>query len=216
MSGSGDPFAEGAAEAARLAKEVQEFGFTAAQSVVERFVEMCGQFTAPGGDAEEPRGDQGWVPPPFWFRDSDESLRKLQSDMVRATDAYLGVLRQFNEASLRFFDASRFAEASKWWTPSKPEGVDLLLPQVAPGGRASARLWLHNTTSSAADGLRPWCPGLTGHSGASIAASALTCQPDRIERLEPGESRELVVTLAVGEDATPGTYHGQLLVDGLP
>ncbi|HEX3334513.1 MAG TPA: hypothetical protein VHS57_09235, partial [Acidimicrobiales bacterium] len=47
-------------------------------------------------------------------------------------------------------------------------------------------------------------------------ASALTCQPDRIERLEPGESRELVVTLAVGEDATPGTYHGQLLVDGLP
>ena len=37
-------------------------------------------------------------------------------------------------------------------------------------------------------------------------------QPDR---LEPGASRELLVTVAVAEDAIAGAYHGQLLVEGL-
>lgn len=214
----GDPFASGAAEAARLAKEVQDLGFETAKTVVERFVEMCGRFTSAdaGAGAGTPGREGGGMPPPFWFGGTDESFGKLQSDMVRATDAYFGVLRQLNEASLRFFDATRFADASRWWGPARTEAGDLILPEVAPGGRASARLWLHNTTSSAAAGLRPWCSGLTGHSGASIPAAAVTCQPDRIERLDPGESRELVVTVAVGDDTTTGLYHGQLLVDGLP
>ena len=38
---------------------------------------------------------------------------------------------------------------------------------------------------------------------------------ERIDRLDPGASRELLVTVAVPEDVAPGAYHGQLLVDGL-
>jgi hypothetical protein len=205
-------FTAGAAEAARLAREVQELGFVTARSIVERFIEMCGQFTAAngtGGTADQAPRDKGALPP-FWLWGSDASLRNMQANMLRATDAYLAVLNQFNEASLRFFDASL------WWAPAPAEQGDLLLPEVAAGGRASARLWLHNTTASAAADLRPWCAGLASHTGESIPATAVTCQPARIDRLDPGARCELVVTVAVGEEAAAGLYHGQLLVDGLP
>ena len=148
--------------------------------------------------------------PPFWPWGSDASLRQLQSDMARATDAYLAVLTQLNEASLRYLDAAR------WREPAASERDEVLLPLVAPGGRSSARLWLHNTTSAGALDLRPWCPGLATHSGTTIPTTAVTCQPARIDRLEAGASHELVVTVAVGEEDRPGVYHGQLLVDGLP
>lgn len=215
----GDAFAAGAADAARLAKDVQDLGFATARSIVERFVDMFSQFAgagtntgasgAAGGEAGTPGRDAD-AKAPFWLGGSDGSMRKLQADMAQAADAYLSLMGQFNEASLRFFDTTR------WWQPSAAEHDDLLLPQVAAGGRASARLWLHNTTASTASGLRPWCPGLATHSGSTLPATAVTCQPERIDRLDPGASSDVLVTVAVPDDAAPGTYHGQLLVDGLP
>ena len=214
----GDTFAAGAADAARLAKEVQDLGFATARTIVERFVDLFAQFAgtgsgaaasgggaAPGGDA-----DANAKSAPFWLGGSDGSMRKLQADMAQAGDTYLSLMNQFSEASLRLFDTTR------WWQPSSAEHDDLLLPEVAPGGRSSARLWLHNTTAQTASGLRPWCPGLAMHSGGTLPAAAVTCQPERIDRLEPGASADVVVTVAVPDDAAPGTYHGQLLVDGLP
>lgn len=210
-STDGDPFTTGAVEAARLAKVVQDLGFDTARTIVERFVEIFAQFatTSGNGGADGPRPNGGGGRP-YRYGAPDASMRALQSDMQRAADAYVAVLGQLNEAGLRFLDATR------WWEPAVPEQGDLRLPDVAPGGRASARLWLHNTTASPATDLRPWCPGLASHAGASLPATAVTCAPDRIGRLGPDESREILVTVAVGEDATPGAYHGQLLVDGLP
>jgi hypothetical protein len=203
----GERFASGAAEATRLAREVQELGFATARTVVERFAEMFAEFATTSGDTDTAQRAGGCAPP-LWFSGADGSMRKLQSDMLRATDAYLAVLGQLNEASLRFFDASR------WQGAPSAEQSDLVLPQVAPGGRSSARLWLHNTAPSAAVRLRPWCPGLTSSFGASLASEAITCQPERVD-LDPRSSKELVVTVAVGADAAPGTYLGHLLVDGL-
>lgn len=215
----GDAFAAGAADAARLAKDVQDLGFATARSIVERFVDLFAQFagagppgagTAAGGESAGAGGGADARAAPFWLGGSDGSMRKLQADMVQATDAYLSLMGQFSEASLRLFDTTR------WWQPSGAEHDDLLLPQVAPGGRASARVWLHNTTASTASGLRPWCPGLATHSAGTLPASAVTCQPERIDRLEAGASSEVLVTVAVPDGAAPGTYHGQLLVEGLP
>ena len=84
------------------------------------------------------------------------------------------------------------------------------------GGRVSAHLWLHNTTSSSASGIRPWCPGLTSHSGVALPSSAITCAPARIELLDPGASVDILVTAAIGDEAPAGTYHGLVLADGLP
>ena len=204
-----DPFAAGAAEAARLVQEVQNLGFEAARTMVERFAEVFAQFAAGSGGAGASRpGDGGR--PALGFSGSDPSARTLQSDMQRAADSYLAIMGQLNETALRFLDATR------WWAPPGTDPGDLRLPYVAPGGRVSARLWLHNTTASAAGNLRPWCPGLTSHTGASLPTGTVTCTPQRIERLDPDASREILVTVAVGEDAAPGAYHGQLLVDGLP
>jgi len=228
----GDAFGASAADAARLAKDVQDLGFATARSIVERFVDLFAQFAGAGpgaggstgggagstgggagstGDEASASGrDADAKSAPFWLGGSDGSMRKLQADMVQATDTYLSLMGQFSEASLRLFDTTR------WWQPSSTEQEDLVLPQVAPGGRASARLWLHNTTASTASGLRPWSPGLSTHAGAALAATALTCQPERIDRLDAGASSEVLVTVVVPEDAAPGTYHGQLLVEGLP
>ncbi|HEY6474891.1 MAG TPA: hypothetical protein VIY26_18505 [Acidimicrobiales bacterium] len=215
----GDAFAAGAADAARLAKDVQDLGFATARSIVERFVDLFAQFagagppgagTAAGGESAASGRGADAKAAPFWLGGSDGSMRKLQADMVQATDAYLSLMGQFSEASLGLFDTTR------WWQPSSAEHDDLLLPQVAPGGRASARVWLHNTTASTASGLRPWCPGLATHSGGTLPAAAVTCQPERIDRLESGASSDVLVTVAVPDDAVPGTYHGQLLVEGLP
>ena len=207
MSGTNEEAAKaGAAEAARLVQEVQELGFQAARTVVERFCELFSQFATANGAAGTPR--QG-AAPSFSFWGSTPSMEAWQSDMQRAADSYMALIGQLNEAGLRFL------QASQWSPPSGTGQGDLSLPDVAPGGRVSAKVWLHNTTASVETDLRPWCPGLANHSGASLAATAVSCTPEQIDRLEPGASRELLVTVAVGEDVAAGAYHGQLLVDGL-
>jgi len=207
MSGTNnDPFTSGAAEAARLVQEVQELGFQAARTVVERFAELFTQFATANGAAGTPGQGDG----PFGWWGSDRSRQAWQSDMQRAADSYMALVGQLNEAGLRFL------QSAQWSPPSRTQQDDLRLPDVARGGRVSAKLWLHNTTESPVLRLRPWCPGLAGHTGAALPATAVTCAPERIGRLDPGESQEILVTVTAGEDAPPGAYHGQLLVDGLP
>src|SRR5262249_47382834 len=125
-------------------------------------------------------------------------------------ESYLALLGELNEATLRFFDAARESQTST------PEGDGLILPDIRPGGRVSARLWLHNTTPTAAVALRSWCPGLVSHRGATLPQDAVTCAPERVDYLESGVSREVLVTVSVNDSTVPGRYHGQLLVDGLP
>ena len=195
---SNDPFTTGAAEAARLVQEVQELGFQTARTVVERFAQLFTQFASANGAA----GTAGFCGP-------DRSMQAWQSDMQRAADSYMALIGQLNEAGLRFL------QTAQWSQPSRTEQDHLRLPDVAPGGRVSAKVWLHNTTSSEAIDLRPWCPALANHSGTTLPATAVSCAPERIDRLDPGASCELLVTVAVAADIAPGTYYGQLLVDGL-
>jgi hypothetical protein len=207
MSGTNDETLKaGAAEAARLVQEVQELGFQAARTVVERFCDLFTQFAAASGVAGTPL--QG-AAPSFGLRGSTPSMQAWQSDWQRAAASYMALMGQLNEAGLRF------VQASQWSPPSDTDAGDLRLPDVAPGGRVSGKVWLHNTTASVEADLRPWCPGLANHGGAALAATTVSCAPERIDRLEPGSSRELLVTVAVGEDTVAGEYHGQLLVDGL-
>jgi hypothetical protein len=208
--GGQDPFTTGSAEAARLAREVQNFGFDAARTVVDRFAAIFEQFTSTMGDRGA-AGEGARAPaPPFHLRADPGAYRRLQSDMQRAADSYLAVLGQLNELALQYLDTSR----SDTGAGQDADGLDL--PEVAPGGRSSARLWLHNTTSTAAVGLRPWIPSLVNHAGRSLPAGAVTFVPAGVDHLEADSSRAIVVVLDVGDDALPGTYHGQILVERLP
>ena len=134
----------------------------------------------------------------------------MQSDMQRMTDSYLAILGRLNETSLMFFDTART------WGVRSPAVESLVIPDVAPGGRSSARMWLHNTTTSAVANVRPWTRRLVSHTGARLPAAAVAFSPKRIDRLDAGESQEILVTVHLDDDAAPGPYHGQVLVEGLP
>ena len=243
-----DAFAADAAEAARLVREVQDLGFDAARTIVDRFAALFTQFAAgtgptgarpsgPSPTGTTPTGTTptGTRPPsdgrdPSWssgFWGSDQARQAMQADMQRAACSYLAILAQMNDAALQLLDATR------WWQQPPPpapssgstrssgpsgssEPTGLRLPDVAPGGRVSAHLWLHNTTPSSASGIRPWCPGLTSHSGVALPSSTITCAPVRIDLLDPGASTDILVTAAVADEAPAGTYHGLVLADGLP
>jgi hypothetical protein len=125
-------------------------------------------------------------------------------------DSYLAILGRLNETSLMFFDTAR-----SWGAPS-PADAGLVMPDVAPGGRSSARMWLHNTTTAAVADVRPWARRLVSHAGDRLPAGAVAFAPDRIARLDAGQSREILVTIDLAGKAAPGPYHGQVLVEGLP
>ncbi|MGZ4149697.1 MAG: COG1470 family protein [Actinomycetota bacterium] len=202
-------------EAARLTAEVRELGFDAARMIVERFVELFDHFwpDAPTGtgasDGSGSASEPGPVrlPPAVHFRVDDGVRRRLQADAQRALESFLDVLRRVGELGLPFLDGV------------EPEGGavgdGLELPDLAPGGRTSARLWLHNSTGSAVTGLRPWTSGLVSHDGSALGAELVTFRPDRVDRLDPGGSVEILVAVTAPPDARLGLHHGQILVEGL-
>ncbi len=206
-------------EAARLAGEVRELGFDAARMIVERFVELFDHFRADAptgsaaadasGGAPTSEPGPGRPPPSVHFRIDDGVRRRLQADAQRALEGYLDVLRRVGELGLPFLDGT------------VPEGGGALgdgleLPDLAPGGRTSTRLWLHNSTGSAVTMLRPWTSGLVSHDGSTLGSAPVTFRPERIDRLDPGTSAEILVAAAAPPDAPPGLYHGQIFVEGLP
>jgi hypothetical protein len=93
---------------------------------------------------------------------------------------------------------------------------ELVLPDVLPGDECSAPLWLHNPTSSSCQGLRLWSPGLSTHDGHTIDGSAIVFNPAGVARVPADSSLQILVIVAVPSSASPGTYHGQVLVEGLP
>jgi len=152
--------------AARLAGQVQEFGFDSARLVVGRFAEMFDRFqssTARSGSA----GPLSWVSGPMAQNPSDE-----------------------------------------------PDA--LLLAHVEPGGRCAARMWMHNPTNSSVSNLRFWSQGFVTHDGKTLPPSAITFNPPNVPSIEPESSLEVTVSVAIPSATLPGTYHGQILVEGLP
>ena len=209
--GPGWPFAVDAEEAARLAKDVQDLGFEAARTVVDRFVAMYGEFYATVmNEAFQGRKSGPSAGPSAGAGSNGGGYQRMQSDMQRMTDSYLAILGRLNETSLMFFDTART------WGVRSPAVESLVIPDVAPAGRSSARMWLHNTTTSAVANVRPWTRRLVSHTGARLPAAAVAFSPKRIDRLDAGESQEILVTVHVDDDAAPGPYHGQVLVEGLP
>lgn len=96
------------------------------------------------------------------------------------------------------------------------EPGELRLPDVAPGGRCTARLWLHNPTESPSQGLRLWVSRLLAHDGKAIDSSAASFSPATVARIDADSSVEIVVTLNVPTETRSGRYHGQILVEGQP
>ncbi|TMK53057.1 MAG: polyprenyl synthetase family protein, partial [Actinobacteria bacterium] len=143
--------------------------------------------------------------------DQDPAERRLKAAAERGFDGCLRVLGSLDEltAPLLARGLSRV---------SRSEGASdiLTLPDAGPGGRSSARLWLHNTTATRMRGLRPWTPGLFSDTGRTLPASAIEFAPLSIQRLDAGQSQEILVAADVPAGSHLGVYHGQILVENLP
>lgn len=204
------PFTMSADEAARLVREVQDLGLDTTRVLVEQFSELFRRYSdmAAGATIHDRAGESS-PPKARLVAGTPMANGRLGADLRKAIDAYLAVLRQFSELNLAIFSTG----------PSlgDPEAADRLeLPEVAPGGRCSARLWLHNASPSAVVDARPWTTDLVDHGGGALRAALVSFVPVRIARLDPGTAAELLVLVEIPGDAVPGRYHGQILVERLP
>ena len=89
----------------------------------------------------------------------------------------------------------------------------LLTLQGAAGVRATATVWMHNTTAQPAS-AEPRLTSLASHDGRTVPASAARFQP-AVLTIGPGASTSATVEVALGH-VLPGVYHGHVLARGLP
>lgn len=96
------------------------------------------------------------------------------------------------------------------------DGAHFTLPDTEPGRRSNRQIWLHNPTAQASPRLRLWAPPLLTHDGHTLDPSAIVFTPSIVTAIEADSSLDILVTVSVPNDARPGKYHGQILVEGLP
>jgi hypothetical protein len=92
----------------------------------------------------------------------------------------------------------------------------LRLGPAKPGDRVSAQAWLHVLDGPPGPPARLSATAFTAHDGRAIGADAASFEPPLLDSFDVRSSRELVVTVAVPEGASPGAYHGHVLATGLP
>ena len=181
--------------------EVQRTAFEAAMRV-------AGELTALGGD----------LPGASWFTDLAGStgatgrgqgtngerpvdVGRLRGDVVRAAETFSELLRALLDTG---FDAM---EELARRPPARP------VAGLAPGEVGVLRCSVHNSDREPARGVRPHLGQLVS-SGGDVLDAAVTVRPGTLD-LEPYERADLAVEVAVPGDASPGRYHGLLLVTGL-
>jgi len=207
------------AAASRMVAEVQRLGLDTAKVVIDRFSEMAGRWPSgpsgstastaaptPPGSPTSPASSAGVAMAPAL---APGPQRQLQADAERAVDAYLNVVR-------RLYDVVAGLTGPPGTTTVGVGSEPLRLPPASPGGTTSAYVWLHNTTPAAVSTLVPRAAVLVDHQGQQLPGEALSFDPGAVDQLDAGGSRQLLATLRVPADATPGTYHGLLLVEHLP
>ncbi|HMC04297.1 MAG TPA: polyprenyl synthetase family protein [Actinomycetota bacterium] len=141
----------------------------------------------------------------------DPAYRRLKAAAERGFDGCLRVLGSLDEIT-----APLLARGLSGVSRSEGAPDVLILPEAGPGGRSSARLWLHNTTAARIQALRPWTPGLFSDTGRMLPAGAFEFAPLTIQRLDAGHSEEILVTADIPAGSHLGVYHGQILVENLP
>jgi hypothetical protein len=208
--------------------EVQKLGWESAKLVVDQFADLFNRFA--GGDGRSTNGfagppvrrerpvpatpDGGAVgggaqadgPGGISLRPASASVARLQAELERAFDSYVDVMRRLNEALAPMLERLQ----------GSADDGHLELPATPAGRRASARLWLHNTTSSTATALRPWTAGLFRHTGESLPGERVSFTPSVVDQLGPGERQSILLIADVPPRLPLGRYHGQVFVEHLP
>ena len=195
--------------------EAQRSGWEAASSIMARFAETWSAAvagtdtgaavpTAPTTGASDQPADGDHPSDPF---------HSVRVEAARSLDAVMDITRKLVESSLDLADAamrrpavsSRFADGD-----GSPSPVVL---QATPGSTTVTSVWLHHQGPPTG----PVTLHVLGPSAATTTGDVATVsfQPAAIDRLDPGDSVEVRIGIAVPADTAVGTYHGLVLVDGL-
>lgn len=189
--------------------DVQRLGLDAAAEVVRGFADLLdGQPPGPP-PASDPAGDgkqaNGGAP----VNGHEPDLAQLRVIVARALDLYSDLVRRSFEGYADLMDQTLRSRGVQ--LDSGPGG--LLTLQGAAGVRATATVWMHNTTAQQAS-AEPRLTDLASHDGRIVPASAVRFQP-AVLTIGPGASTSATVEVALGHVA-PGVYHGHVLARGLP
>jgi len=178
----------------RALTDLQRSGLEAAQVLIERFIQTMD--SRAGVDTARPaRGDDGAAM-------GIDGLVDLWADLTKRT--------------LRGFLTQMATSAGGPSATGPDDRVRVLLDRTdGQPARASAPMWLHNTSSTARDRLRPHCGELRSAAGAQLQAH-VTFDPSVVDELPAGSSALVTVRVEDADGgAAPGAYRGVVLVAGL-
>ncbi len=86
---------------------------------------------------------------------------------------------------------------------------------AAPGGAATAEVWLHNLGRSDLGPVRLRCADLLAPDGATVPAGAVRIHPAAVP-MPARSSRGVELTVQLDATVAPGWYRGTLLAQGYP
>jgi hypothetical protein len=133
-------------------------------------------------------------PPPI-------DVGRLRTDVARAADTFADLLRAVLDVGFDAMDELARRPGARVSSAAPPEGTATVTCAVRNG-------------PDAANGLRAHVPQLASVDG-DVLEAPVSVVPERFD-LQPHERIELRATVELPADATPGRYHGLLLVSGLP
>lgn len=188
--------------------DVQRLGLDAATEVVRGFADLLDS-QPPGTPSPAPAGDEKLATGEEPANGHEPDVAQLRVIVARALDLYSDLVRRSFEGYADLMDQTLRSRGVQ--LDSGPGG--LLTLQGAAGVRATATVWMHNTTAQPAS-AEPRLTSLASHDGRTVPASAARFQP-AVLTIGPGASTSATVEVALGH-VLPGVYHGHVLARGLP
>jgi hypothetical protein len=200
--------------AADFGSDIGALGLRAAASIVDQMLSLSRQLTEvrfplvpldpealAQTDASGNGDGNGHAPPPPG--DRRQQMRQLRADAERLIELYADWTRALLDGAARLADVDRAP-------------VELLVAKGSPGEPASATAWLHVLDGPPAPAARLHATDLASHDGTVVPGRLIAFDPPAATTSDRATSLEVTLTIAVPDGATPGTYHGHVLADGLP
>ncbi len=185
----------------RALGEIQARGFRAAADLVDRFVNIT-EHRPPTAAGDAPQADP-----------TEQSNGTSVPDVERLLDSWKSVVGQLAGSVRGAVGESRTGGAAFDFVGAQATG-QLVLAATEPG-TVSAEVWLHNGGPTDRGSVVLRCGELISHEGSVIGSGQVRFEPDTVP-MPARCSRGVVVHVDVGENVTPGRYHGTLLVEGHP
>jgi len=193
----------------RLFTDVQRLGFETAASVARRFGRLVEEDLGPRWRPESTAAkDQGTGDNSY----ADSAEERLNATVQSAMDAYAELMQASWDAFNAIMDLT--LDMARPWLPGRGgHGVELT---AASGERATGSIYIHNTSSVAAEKIVVSADGLIGPGGELIKSDTVTIEPAEIESIAAGGKAEVKITVSLDAKAVPGRYVGLLRASTQP